>query len=124
MKGEAVRFLVVGGIGFVVDAGLVYVLSHLGISPIVARIPAIGTAILVTWILNRRLTFEVKRPGSTRELLRYLGVATVSALLNFALYSALVTAGVRPVIAVAAATVALVAFSFFGYRIFAFELRR
>ena len=117
------RFLIVGGVGFLIDAGLVYGLSRLGMSPIFARIPAISMAILVTWVLNRKLTFAVENPASAGELTRYLGVALISALLNFAVYSALVVAGILPVDAVGIATIALMFFSFFGYKLFAFRAK-
>lgn len=118
------KFLAVGGIGFVIDAGLVYLLSQAGMSPITARIPSILAAILATWTLNRRLTFRVAQRPSAGELLRYASVALTSGVLNFGVYSLLVFNGVTPLLAVALATVALMAFSFFGYKLFAFRIKR
>lgn len=115
------RFVVVGAIGFVVDAGGTWALVHLGLSPIAARVPALASAIVVTWLLNRRHTYRVQKPKSGGELARYLAVAGTSALLNFLLYSALVTAGLHPVPAVAVSTCALLMFSFFAYRQVAFR---
>jgi len=120
---QLVRFIVVGGIGFIADAGLVFLLTRLGMSPIAARIPSIATAILLTWYLNRRLTFKVAHASSAGELVRYSGVALVSACLNFAVYTALVLGGVIPEVAVAVATIALMAVNFFGYKLFAFRRR-
>jgi putative flippase GtrA len=118
--GQFLRFLVVGSMGFVVDAGLVLLLVHYGLSPVVARIPAISSAILVTWLMNRTLTFRVKIPKTHTEAVRYASVALVSAMLNFGLYSALVLTGVWPVLAVALSTATLMFLSFVSYKRFVF----
>lgn len=91
-------------------------LVRFGIDPVPARVPALLSAIVVTWLLNRTLTFKVEAPKSRAELMRYATVALSSALLNFALYSGLVVLGVLPLVAVALATVILVLYSFFAYR--------
>ena len=121
MKSEFLRFVAVGCLGFVVDAGMVFVLFKAGMSPVLARIPALTAAIFTTWILNRTLTFRVNAPKSRIEVVRYIAVALSSAVLNFLLYTALVLMDVWPVIAVAASTIALLFYSFYGYRRFAFR---
>jgi len=124
LKSEFFRFVVVGCLGFVVDAGVVFVLSEAGVSAVLARIPALAAAIFTTWILNRTLTFRVNAPKSRGEVVRYIAVALSSAALNFLLYAALVVMmGVWPVIAVAVSTIALLFYSFFGYQRFAFGPR-
>jgi putative flippase GtrA len=116
MNTAFLRFVVVGGIGFVVDGGGTWLLAHLGVPPVLARIPPLLAAIIVTWLLNRTLTFRVDKPKSRAELTRYTTVALSSALMNFFLYSGFVLAGVHPLIAVAMATVLLLLYSFFAYR--------
>ena len=113
---EFVRFVVVGIVGFVVDGGGTWALAHLGLPPIVARVPPLLTAIVVTWLLNRSLTFNVATPRSRAELLRYSTVALSSALFNFVIYSVLVLMGLHPLFAVALATLLLTVYSFFAYR--------
>jgi putative flippase GtrA len=121
MNNRFVRFLGVGVAGFVVDSGVTTMLSRAGLSPITARPPAILLAMSVTWLLNRRFTFEVQVRKSFSELSRYLVVALLSSFLNFFLYCGLVRAGIVPAVAVAIATAALVLFSFFGYKRVAFQ---
>ena len=116
MTSVFVRFVVVGVIGFVVDGGGTWLLVHLGVAPMAARVPPLAIAILVTWLLNRTVTFQVERPKERAELVRYATVALSSALLNFLLYSALVLAGVQPLVAVALATLLLLFYSFHVYR--------
>ncbi|MBC7750337.1 MAG: GtrA family protein [Candidatus Saccharibacteria bacterium] len=121
MTRRLVKFVVVGSIGFGIDAGVVMVLSWAGLSPILARIPSISFAIAVTWFLNRKLTFNISEPATAKELGRYISVALISAILNFVLYSLLIVRGVIPTIAIAISTVVLMFFSFFGYKLFAFR---
>jgi len=113
-------FVFVGGVGFIVDAGMTMVIGYVGVSYIAARVPAIVLAMMTTWLLNRRFTFSVRRKKSVSEAARYATVSIVSAILNFLLYSWLVKHGVWPPVAVAIATGCLMVFSFFGYRTLAF----
>ena len=110
------RFIVVGGLGFVIDAGGVWLLTYWGWSPFTARVPSIAAAMFLTWLLNRTMTFRVETPGTRREVARYVMIATTSAFLNFVIYSAFVLVGVLPVLAVVFATGILMVGSFFAYR--------
>ncbi len=116
MSAEFLRFVFVGVVGFVVDGGGTWLLVHLGLPPVGARIGPLLAAIVVTWLLNRSLTFKVEKPKSRTELMRYAAVALSSAFINFVLYSGLVLLGVHPLIAVAVATLVLLLYSFFAYR--------
>jgi putative flippase GtrA len=120
---QFLRFVVVGCLGFIVDAGVVLVLSEAGAPPILARIPALAAAIFTTWALNRTLTFRIKAPKSREEAIRYIAVALSSAVLNFLLYTVLVLVDVRPVTAVAVSTITLLFYNFLGYRRFAFRVQ-
>ena len=116
MNREFLRFVVVGAVGFAVDGGGTWLLVRGGLPPVAARIGPLLAAIVVTWLLNRSLTFHVERPKSRVELARYAAVALSSAGFNFVLYSGLVLLGVHPLVAVAMATLLLLFYSFFAYR--------
>lgn len=115
-RSRFVRFLFVGAIGFAVDAGGTQASIALGMTPMTARIVPLASAVLVTWWLNRVLTFEVRAAARPAELLRYAAVALSGATMNYLLYSALLWGGVHPMIAIAAATVLLLLYSYAGYR--------
>lgn len=74
------RFLGVGAIGFVVDAGVFFTaLTLLGVRPVVARLIASSIAIAATWRLNRRYTFADRQARHPlQEFLRY-GAASLAA---------------------------------------------
>jgi putative flippase GtrA len=115
------RFLLVGGTGFIIDAGLTEVLIHIGAPPSLSRIPAIGLAMLFSWVANRRLTYRVEEKANIQEAGRYFAVAAVMALLNYAMYLALVALAWRPLAAIVVATAAQATLSFYAYRKFAFR---
>ena len=110
------RFLLVGGSGFLIDAGITYFLSALGVLPWLARIPAIALAMAYTWAANRHFTYDVKTGRTAGEALRYTIVAAAMALLNYIFYFVLTSNGVWPVAAVTISTVCQTILSFHLYR--------
>jgi len=110
------RFLLVGGSGFLIDAGITYLLNSLGVSPWLARIPAIALAMVFTWTANRQFTYEVKTGRTAGEAIRYATVAAAMAFLNYLFYLALTSNGVQPVAAVTIATASQTILSFYLYR--------
>ena len=116
-------FAVVGGAGFLVDAGVLALLLHVSpLGPFSARIVAIAAAMLVTFWLNRTFTFGRSDRGLAAEGTRYGGVGVSAALFNYAVYSVilLVFPAVWPVLAVAIASLAAMIWSFLGYSRFVF----
>lgn len=84
------RFCGVGMVGFMVDAGLT--LASMGlVPPMLGRIPAFLTASLVTYTLNRRLTFG-HNGHFLKGWLHYLMAGIVGVLLNYAAYAATLAA--------------------------------
>lgn len=119
-----VRFLLVGGSGFLMDVGLTFLLIHLGVAPWLARPPAIASAAMFTWLANRQFTYKVTSPKSTQEATRYALVATLMAALNYSIYLVLLRFSLAPVVAVTLATAIQTVVSFAAYRQFVFNLPR
>jgi putative flippase GtrA len=101
LAGRILRFGVVGGIGFVVDAAVLWALTGpASVDPYGARLGSFAVAVVVTWLLNRSFTFaSTARPGGgetargpAAEFARYLGSQGLGWLVNFALYSLVVAA--------------------------------
>lgn len=115
-----IRFLLVGGIGFGIDAGITYLLIRRMVTPWLARVPAILLAMAFTWLANRYFTYRVDRPRSAREAIRYGLVALTTAVANYVVYVILVRFGVWPVAAVAFATAvqAIISFRMYGHYVF------
>jgi putative flippase GtrA len=124
-------FLIVGALGFCVDVGLTVALADgLGLSPYVARPPAVIVATMATFLLNRAFTFRAIGGDWRRELARYLVVVASGQALNYAVYAAALAffalAGLPPGPAAIAAAIgcgsgAAMFLTFAGFRFFAFR---
>ena len=136
LVGQMRAFLVVGVVGFVVDAGLTMLLSSVGgLSPYAARIPAVLCAATTTWLLNRRHTFRSQDGRRAREFVRYLSVSVVGTTLNYTVYSLVligigriglgfVTQNMAIFAAVMCGSLVSMSLTFTGFRLFAFRRER
>ena len=116
-------FALAGAVGFAVDVGVLALLLALtSLGPFIARLIAIASAMAVTWLINRRFTFDDSPHSLAKEGARYGGVGLSSALLNYLVYSGIILALPRlyPVLAVAASSFIAAAWSDFGYSRFVF----
>jgi putative flippase GtrA len=88
------RFVIVGTIGFLVDASvLVMLVKFSDINVHFARLVSFLTAVTVTWIANRLFTFADKKSRYLAgEWLRYVSVNTVGGLINLLVFSSLIVA--------------------------------
>lgn len=89
-------FCVVGGLGFLTDLGVLIAVMALGAGALSGRAASFSVAVLVTWLLNRTMTFRTTAPPTLRELVSYLSVQIVGLLVNLAIYTALIAYGSGP----------------------------
>ena len=117
------KFLQVGGVGFAIDAGLLWFLIYeLGINPIVSRGVSFLFTISVTFILNARYTFVVDVKSASMP--RYLVIQLVGAGINFVSYSWLVLEGPlnqRPLVALVIGSALASAHNFIMMRRYVFN---
>lgn len=86
---QLLRFSIVGGMGFLVDAGIVQTLvTVLAWHPIAARIVSFLAAATTTWLLNRRFTFKTTQAAVHREWLIYLTCMLAGGAVNWLVYLA------------------------------------
>ncbi len=117
-------FVVAGTSGFLTDAGTLHLLvTYTGVGPYIARVFSIALAMFVTWQINRNATFARSGRSTAEEGVRYAFVGIVGAVLNYMVYACLLLLlpGLQPVAAVVAASLAAMAFSYFGYSRFVFR---
>ncbi len=105
------RFGVIGGAGFVVDTGLLYLLMWVGLGPYLGRAISLLTAATFTWQGNRRFTFETGRKpaaGMRREWGLYVSAMIAGGGVNYGIYALLIsvneTFAAWPVLAVLVST--------------------
>lgn len=125
--GRLVSFAFAGGAGFIVDLAVLRGLIELaGLGPFAARIPAIGAAMLTTWLINRTFTFGASGRTVGNEAARYVTVAIIGAVLNYLIYSAVLLATpdwFLPEMATFVAVACVTVFSYLGYSRFVFGVK-
>ena len=84
------RFLGVGGIGLLTDIGTFTIIVAFGPHALIARLGSLAIATLVTWRLNRTLTFDRSGRRQRDEALRYTMVTIVAQGTSYAIFAALV----------------------------------
>lgn len=88
---EPVRFGLVGGVGFILDGGILSVLASNDWDLYGARAVSFTVAAAVTYYLNRRITFKAAPTGVQIEIGTAAGYALVQsagALVNLLVFSA------------------------------------
>jgi len=118
------RFAIVGGVGFVVDAGmLALLLWATPLGPFFGRLVSIPCGLAVTWICNRTLTFGPSNRSAVHEGARYGGVGIASSILNYLVFSGILLAVPQtpPLAALVVASLAAMVFSYLGYSRLVFD---
>ncbi|VWC28812.1 hypothetical protein BPS26883_06289 [Burkholderia pseudomultivorans] len=123
---QAASFAVAGAIGFVVDAGVLYLMLRIGTGPYFGRVISFLCAAFTTWQINRRVTFSRSRGRSAwREWFEYLLAMAVGGICNYAVYVLtirLLHAGTfAPLIAVAAGSLAGMVINFASAKLWVFR---
>jgi putative flippase GtrA len=126
MLPRSLRFLGVGGFGLITDLGVFTIVMGLGLHPLVARMLSLMVATLVTWRLNRALTFDRSGRHQAEESSRYALVTCIAQGTSYAIFAMLVLTVLRgfPQAAVLIGAAAAAAISYNGHRLFVFAKRR
>lgn len=122
-------FGIVGGIGFVVDGGILSLLASVyGLDIYLSRAVSFLVAVFLTWLLNRTFVFDAAATCAgtrSREYARYLVVQVTGALLNLAMFVALIRLYPMlksiPILPLAAGSAAAMVFNFAGSRYWVFQ---
>lgn len=119
---QFIFFCIVGSIGFVVDAGSLYLLMYLfDWGPYLSRVFSFLLAATATWLLNRAYTFRpIEDTPIHHEWFKYVAYASVGGSINYAVYVLCLlfseVAHAHPVLGVAAGSIAGLAFNFTATR--------
>jgi len=116
------RFLGVGGIGLTTDICMFTILIGYAPRPLLMRLFSLALATLVTWRLNRALTFDHSGRRQGDEAIRYAAVTAASQGTSYAVFAALVLTvfGALPQAALVAGAVVGAIVGYNGHRLFAF----
>jgi putative flippase GtrA len=128
MRRQVIRFVIAGVVGFVVDAGILYLALAAGLGYFAGRAVSFLCAVWATWQINRRYTFTSgHRESAWVEWWRYLAAMSVGGVVNYGAYSATVLALKRlpflPLLAVAVGSLAGMAVNFASAKLWVFRER-
>ena len=81
-------FLLAGGLAFFTDVGI-FQLLHAGlfVAPLIARALSISVAMVVSWAINRTVTFPMPGPPRLAEFLHFAALAWVAAAFNYGVFA-------------------------------------
>ena len=90
---QARRFCLVGGLGFLIDASILQLISSfLGINPFLGRVISYITAATTTWRLNRTFTFgKDAQTMSHREWIQYVVLNAIGGGVNYLVYGVVIS---------------------------------
>jgi putative flippase GtrA len=93
-------------------------MRFVGLDALLARPFAIGVAMVVSWFINRTVTFAVEAPPSLREFGRFAAVSWTSQVVNYLVFAAILVArpATPPLLALVLASLVAMFLSYFGFR--------
>ncbi|MEQ1616422.1 MAG: GtrA family protein [Hyphomicrobiaceae bacterium] len=117
-------FLLAGVSALVVDAGILHLLTAgFGVSPFIARPFGIACAMVVSWAINRRVTFAVAAKPSLAEFGKFAAASFAGQVINYLVFAAILLAypAAHPTLAIVIASVVAMFVSYAGFRFGAFR---
>ncbi|GGH07892.1 hypothetical protein GCM10007036_03080 [Alsobacter metallidurans] len=120
------KFLSVGVVGLAVDASIFSALDHAHVAPELSRALSLLAATMVTWRLNRSVTFAASGRRQVAEAVRYAAVALMAQGFSYAVFLSIVySVPTLPRLFALLAGAGLAAFAgFAGHRFYAFKPAR
>lgn len=117
-------FLVAGLSALATDTLILAVLTRIaGMNPFLARPIGIAVAMVVSWLINRTVTFQSVAPPSVAEFVRFAGVSITSQLVNYGVYVILLLSfpSLMPEVALLLACFVSMFVSYTGFRFAVFR---
>ncbi len=85
MKNRLLKFFLVGSGGFIIDYSIFHTLVY-SMPDYLARIISVFFAVLFTWLLNRRYTFNFKEKNIFKEFIKYFLSSKFSIGVNYIVF--------------------------------------
>ncbi len=119
------RFLSVGAVGLIIDLAVFTIVLAYGLYPLLARLVSLAIATVVTWRLNRALTFDRSGHRPSHEAIRYAAVTGCAQGISYATFAVLVFTvfAAAPQLAVLVGAVVGAFVSYNGQALFTFRPR-
>jgi putative flippase GtrA len=119
---RALRFIGIGGIGLATDLGTFTIIAAFTPHALIARLGSLAIATMVTWRLNRALTFSPSGRRQHEEAVRYAFVTIIAQGTSYAIFAALVLTVLQtlPQIAILIGAAIGAVLSYNGHRLLSF----
>ncbi|MEM1306586.1 MAG: GtrA family protein [Pseudomonadota bacterium] len=106
-----------GLLALAVDLAVLVALEALGVHPLAGRVVSIALAMLVSWTINRTVSFAVKAPPTINEFARFAAVSWTAQAVNYLVFSVLLIAlpATPPTIAVLAGCAVSIFVAYAGF---------
>jgi putative flippase GtrA len=120
-------FFASGLLAFSIDAAILEAgVRLLHWHPLVARLVAIGTAMIGGWLAHRTLTFALQSRPTAAEFTRYAAMAWSAAAINYGAFASilLLRPGTWPLAALVMSSLTAAVFSYLAMRFGVFRGRR
>lgn len=116
------RFLVIGSVGLLTDVGVFTIIAAFGVRALIARLGSLAIATLVTWRLNRALTFGPSGRRQHEEAVRYAVVTAIAQGTSYTVFAALVLTvlATLPLVAIVIGAAIGALLSYKGHRLLSF----
>jgi putative flippase GtrA len=119
-------FVLAGLLAFAADAAILEVLVRAAeLSPFLARPVGISVGMVVSWLVNRRVTFDVRTRPTVAEFLHFAAVSWTAQLFNYLIFAAILAVwpATPPFIALVVASAISMFSSYSGFRYVVFRER-
>ena len=117
-------FLIAGISGFLLEYAIIYFfVLNFEVNAIAPRFLSFPLAVLLTWYINRRLTFNKQTPANLSELIRFIKSTALAQAANFLSYSIILinVTYISALIALLIASIISINISFFLYLKYVFK---
>jgi putative flippase GtrA len=117
-------FVSAGLAALAVDDGMLHILTTgAGLSPFLARPFGIFVAMIVSWAINRRVTFAVAAAPGWAEFTRFAAASFAGQVVNYLVFAAILVAypAAHRTLAIVAASVVAMFVSYVGFKYGAFR---
>ena len=80
---QIIRFLFVGGTAFLIDAGILIILSNkIGINYLIANTISFTVSVIYNYILSMKFVFDVKNAKSKSAFIQFVILSVIGLLIN------------------------------------------
>lgn len=114
--GQSLRFGLIAPLIFLVDLGVLTLLTKAGIPPLAGRVGSLTASVGVGFLLNRSFTFRAEGRPHFAEFGRYVMAAALGIAVNYGVFALAHRAGLANGAAVAAGMLAAALVTFTRFR--------